>query len=414
MHNTESSYEDIPYFSKAYSQSSPNNLATLGTLFGMSTTPISESKILELGCSDGCNIIPHAINNPNSHYIGIDKSNKHIEHGMQHIKKLSLTNIKLLNASILDIDKSYGKFDYIICHGVLSWVPEHIRKKIFKIFKNHLSKNGIAYVSYNTLPGWNMVRSVRDMMNYHTKEINDEKEKISQSHAILNFVKDSISDQDSSYAKLINSELKILNNTSNSYLRHDHLEDNNKSYYFHEFMACANKEKLQYLSDASISSMYLGNMNTKVINSLKDVKDIVKLEQYMDFIRNRRFRSTLLCHDDIKLNRNVNSNDISKFTLTCNVVRKYSEKSIDTDSDKKVKFYFNFNTDVYTETSNPILKSILSVMVESSGYPITIDTISQRASKCLKDQNPSDIKGFLNKEIMSWVFNNTSDTFKQL
>ena len=75
-------------------------------------------------------------------------------------------------------------------------------------------------------------------------------------------------------------------------------------------MENAKKNHLQYLSDCTISTMYLGNMPPKVAEKLQSINDIVRTEQYMDFITNRRFRSTLLCHSSAKLNRSINNEDI--------------------------------------------------------------------------------------------------------
>ena len=99
--------------------------------------------------------------------VGIDLSKVQIDAGLANIKALGLKNIELKHCSITDIDESFGKFDYIICHGVFSWVPEFVREKILEISNKNLIENGIAYISYNTLPGWNMVRTIREMMAYH-------------------------------------------------------------------------------------------------------------------------------------------------------------------------------------------------------------------------------------------------------
>ena len=137
----------------------------------MTPPKIETSRVLELGCASGGNLIPHAVNYPKGQYVGVDLSKTQIDSGLEQVKSLGLKNIELKCCSITDIDESFGKFDYIICHGVISWVPDFVRDKIFEISSKNLSKNGIAYISYNTLPGWNMVRSIRDMMLYHAKDL---------------------------------------------------------------------------------------------------------------------------------------------------------------------------------------------------------------------------------------------------
>ena len=118
---------------------------------------------------------------------------------------------------------------------------------------------------------------------------------------------------------MLAQEAELLSKQGDHYIRHEHLEDENKQFYFNEFMTEASKNNLQYLSDCSLASMYLGNMGAAVAEKLKNLNDIVRTEQYMDFITNRRFRSTLLCHNNIKLNRSLNNDDVKKFALSLDI-----------------------------------------------------------------------------------------------
>ena len=112
--------------------------------------------------------IPMALGLPNARFIGIDLSARQIEQGQRQVSALGLTNIELRQYNIADVDASWGKFDYIISHGIYSWVPAPVREKLLAICRENLAANGIAYVSYNTLPGWRMRGMIRDMMIYHT------------------------------------------------------------------------------------------------------------------------------------------------------------------------------------------------------------------------------------------------------
>lgn len=91
---------------------------------------------------------------PNVEVIGIDYSSVQVEQGQQLIKSLKLEDrVQLICQSITDIDKDIGLFDYIICHGVYSWVPTEVQDAIITTIQNHLTLNGVAYVSYNVYPG---------------------------------------------------------------------------------------------------------------------------------------------------------------------------------------------------------------------------------------------------------------------
>ena len=101
---------------------------------------------------------------PNSTFLGIDASSRQIDDGNGSIAALGFRNITLTCEDLLNVDEAYGKFDYIIAHGVYSWVPDNVQQKIFFICKQNLSENGIAYVTYNTYPGWRLRGMIRDLM----------------------------------------------------------------------------------------------------------------------------------------------------------------------------------------------------------------------------------------------------------
>lgn len=410
--NAQNTYDETPYQSYPYAQSSPEKLATLGTLFGMNPPKIETARVLELGCAEGGNIIPHAVHYPKGEYIGVDLSKVQIDAGKKHIKELGLKNIELKHCSITDIDDSFGKFDYIICHGVLSWVPDFVQDKIIEISNKNLNKNGIAYISYNTLPGWNMVRTIRDMMMYHAKSF-AESEKVVQSRALLEFIKESLEGSDTPYAKVLKQEAALLAKQGDHYIRHDHLEENNKQFYFSDFMKKANEQGLQYLSDCSLASMYLGNMKQQVVEKLQEINDIVRTEQYMDFITNRRFRSTLLCHNDIRLNRALNNDRIKNFAISLDISAEKSIKDAVIENNELMKFYFKGDKEQFISTTSPALKAAFYVLIENKGYPLAFKDLINKADKLLKGNNKELIEAELLKNCMNLVIKGYMDIHLQ-
>lgn len=198
--NSSSDYDEVPYSSSPYCESTPENCRTIARLFKLNPPDFHKAAVLELGCASGGNLIPLAYSYPDATFVGIDLSAGQIETGQKQVEEMNLTNIQLRNLSILDADESLGKFDYIISHGVFSWVDATTQEKLVSLCDDLLTSNGIAYVSYNTLPGWNTLRSIRDMMNYHTKNIADPKTRARQARAILEFVLEGLQGNTSSYA----------------------------------------------------------------------------------------------------------------------------------------------------------------------------------------------------------------------
>src|SRR5262245_10234755 len=121
-------YDEMPYDSYPYIQTHPSRLAVIATLFGMNPPAVEKCRVLELGCASGGNLIPMAEMLPASEFVGVDLSGRQIADGQRIVDALGLSNITLRHASILDVDESYGPFDYVICHGVFSWVPDQVRE----------------------------------------------------------------------------------------------------------------------------------------------------------------------------------------------------------------------------------------------------------------------------------------------
>ena len=258
--------------------------------------------MLELGCSMGGNLIVMAQDHPDSRFLGIDASSRQIADGWKTVDALGLKNIQLRHLDILDVGEDIGEFDYIISHGVYSWVPARVQNKMLEICQRHLAPNGVAYISYNTLPGWHIRGVIRDMMFYRGMQFADPQTALAQAKALVEFVAQSSKGADTPYQRMLQSELKHLGQMEDYYLHHEHLEENNQPLYFHEFARRLAVSGLQYLGDADFSTMVSSNFSAEVSKTLQELgaHDIVQMEQYMDFVRCRYFRKTLICRSGVQ------------------------------------------------------------------------------------------------------------------
>jgi len=409
---TETSYDEFPYESYPFAYTRPEHLMTIGKLFGMNPTPMENARILELGSAAGGNIMNFASSYPKSYSLGVDLSKIEIDHGNKVVKELGLKNIELKNISITDLDESFGKFDYIICHGVFSWVPDFVKDKILDISKKLLNPNGIAFISYNTLPGWNMINSIRDMMMFHSSIFENTFDKVNQAKLFLNFVNEGLEGSASPYAKFLKEEAQNLAKQEDHYLRHEYLAEENKQFYFHEFIDMAKTHSLSYLADSNIHAMFLGNLPSKAAEKLQTINDIVRTEQYMDFILNKRFRCTLLCHNDVSLNRNITSEKIKEFYSSCNISPSIPENDVDlTNAIENIVFYFNGSKDLSISTSSPIMKAIFYSYIDNVGNPLKSTELFELASKKLQKTPIDDIKTEFDNIIARLVFGGYTKLF---
>jgi methyltransferase-like protein/cyclopropane fatty-acyl-phospholipid synthase-like methyltransferase len=298
-------YDLIPYPAASFPQTHPNRLAGLAKVFGVDSPLPSSARVLELGCADGSNLLPMAAGLPGATFLGIDYSAKQSETGRQMLAASGLKNIELRHQSILDFPLTEGKFDYIIVHGIFSWVPEPVREKILAICSACLTDRGVAYISYNALPGWNMRKSIRDMMLFHTAGLTDPVARVRQARALLKFLSDSVPTERNAYGLLLKNELESISKAADNYLLHDHMEEENTAFYFHQFVGRAATHGLQYLGESSLSPMIAANFPESISKTLGQLGQVIAQEQYMDFLRNRMFRQTLLCKAGVAVHRNI-------------------------------------------------------------------------------------------------------------
>jgi len=309
------SYDQVPYPSFPYSKTHPDHIAAIATLLGLkpSTAPY---RVLELGCASGGNLIPMALARPECDYVGIDASARQVEHGRQTIQLLQLENISLQYRSILDVYESLGLFDYIICHGVFSWVPTDVQEKILSICGSHLTKNGIAYVSYNTEPGWRQKGALRDMMRYHVDRVPNTSagEKIASARDLLDFLVQATQSSSSAYGSMLREQHAMLKHHSDAYVFHEHLEEHNDPLWFLDFSKRLEAHRLQFLGEADFGSMVASMSWPSDVQKRLDgmTRNLLEQEQYMDFVRNRAFRQSLICHASRSPSYAIRGDRISK------------------------------------------------------------------------------------------------------
>ncbi len=354
-------YDEIPYLSHAFSDSHPDRLATMATIFGMRPANIQHCSVLELGCASGGNIMPMAEQLPHSTFTGIDYSQVQIDQGQDRIDELGLTNITLTNMDIMDLDDNFGMFDYIIAHGVYSWVPKNIKEKVMEVCARHLNPQGVAYVSYNVYPGWHLFGIVRDIMLYGAKDHTLPADRLEHARKALELVTESVS-TDTPYGKLLFDKWNSIKSEQDYYLFHEFLEEDNNPVYFHEFVAHASQQNLQFLCDLGTSVTELSELTSNQQDLLHaSASNTIEIEQHMDFINNRTLRKTLLCHQEIQLDRENLANQIMNLHVRSQA--KPESTPVNVNSAETITFKSPVGR---ISTNNPLIKSILVQLVEGS------------------------------------------------
>jgi methyltransferase-like protein/SAM-dependent methyltransferase len=401
MVETSNSYDEVPYENLAFPQTHPDRLATMARLFGLTPPDVATSRVLELGCASGGNIIPMAFNLPSAEFVGIDLSRRQIDRGQDTIGAVGITNLALRHASILDISSDWGQFDYIICHGVFSWVEPEVQDKILRIASENLSPSGVAYISYNTYPGWHMREMVRHMMRYHARRFDEPTEQIEQARALLHFL--TLAAPTEPYGQLLNREVERLSQTGDSYLYHEHLEQTNAPLYFHQFIERAESAGLQYLAEADVSDMMSSAFPGQVAATLERISpDILHLEQYMDFVRNRLFRQTLLCHKELRPKRALSPAVLHGLMMSSRCVT----ETVPVDLTPMTPVVFTKGQQ-RAEVSLPASKAALCLLMEAWPRAVDVDELCamalDRAASFLSSARRDQARGAMMSDLFAGV-----------
>jgi methyltransferase-like protein len=315
-----SNYDVVDFPSLPFAASHPDRMATLGLLFGMQPADVEHCRVLEIGCGAGGNILPMAANLPGSEFVGIDISAAQIDDAQQVKQAVELPNLRFEAMDLADLDASFGTFDYLICHGVYSWTTDAARQKILAICRQCLTPTGIAYVNYNTYPGWHLQGMVRDMICYHANKFEEPQQRTTQARAIINFLEAAMANDQSLYGQLLRNELQASRGYSDKFLFHALLNVVNHPCYLHEFVDRANQAGLQYLGDAEITLMWAAALSPELQATLRDIsQETVDFEQHLDFLRNTMSRRSLLCHADVEIDRTLRVASMEKLFIASNL-----------------------------------------------------------------------------------------------
>jgi SAM-dependent methyltransferase len=287
-------YNDVAYTSYPATASHPDQLATIATLMGLDVAPVATCRVLEMACGDGMNLVPIAATLPDATFVGFDFAARPIARAQRMASDLGLANIRLTQLDLREVPADLGSFDYIIAHGLYSWIPTEVRAHVMPLIARHLAPNGVAFVSFNTLPGCHMRRAVWEMLKYHTREIADLPAKLVAARTLLALVSAPVAREDASQEAL-RAEIRHAGEGNDASLAHDNMSEPNLPVYFHEFMADAAGAGLTFLAETRLNTMMGPGLTPPVRQALGKLDRLAR-EQYIDFIYFRRFRESLLCH----------------------------------------------------------------------------------------------------------------------
>jgi SAM-dependent methyltransferase len=292
-------YSEVPYPGLAFPQTHPDRLALLAILHGLDPAPPDRARVLEAGCADGLNLVAMAGHSPGMTAVGFDVVDPAM--GRAAASELGLENVTLERADLLD-GRDWGEFDYVVAHGVYAWVPGAVREALMALCARALAPHGVAFVSYNALPGARLRTMLREMALLHAGDVGIGL-RLARARELYEFLAPWSQDRPDAYGAVLANELERLRRLPRAVLAHDDLGERYEPVWLRDVVEHAARHGLRYVGDAEPDELRADRQPPGVDEELDAIAegDRVVWEQYADMLAGRAYRQTLLCRADAPL-----------------------------------------------------------------------------------------------------------------
>ncbi len=301
------------YPSHAVSFAHPARLAAQAICHRLRDDFHEEFSYLELGCGAGGNLLPLAARFPEARFVGVDSSADAIALAEAGRAALGLSNLELVASDIRRFTPEHPEpaapddptgegvsYDYVVAHGVYSWVEPPVQGALLDYIKRALAPRGVALVSYNTLPGWRMRGVVRDVMRRAAASEATPRNKLKAARlALTRLLRKST--EEHPYALLLRAELSLALGKHDGYLLSEYLGEHNEALYVAEFLERASLAGLHFLAEgAPATADGLLELGLAAGEQGSRAEPSSWLNQ-LDLLSYRQFRATSLCHVEAPL-----------------------------------------------------------------------------------------------------------------
>jgi len=367
-------YDEVRYPSQSQHYTHPAKMSALACLFDRPFAPPGNCRVLEIGCGDGTNLMSMAATAPQSQFVGFDLSEAATAAGRAAAAAAGLDNVELSVMNILDAPDSLGEFDYVIAHGVYAWVPAEVREALMRLIGRVLAPSGLAFVSYNAMPGCRIRQMVRDILRECLRDITDIGEKMSAAKQCLEMFTATWSEGDPVQNALRTEVSKTLLRPP-EVLFHDEMGEIFEPQFVGHVAAHGKKHGLQYLCDCQPLLSNEGFFPSDEKKALRERAgdDWVRFEQLHDFATLLRFRETVFCRDDGPINRRADWTRLRKLHAQGRFVQAPAEEA------KPGMFAFRIMSDMSLSTPDASLADLLTRIgaVDPGSIPLANELTGQ-------------------------------------
>ena len=352
-------YDEFAYPGFAFPQTRPDRLYSVARLYGLRPAPPAASRCIELGCGDGTNLLAMAVTRPGGEFVGIDASARAIATANALVRATGLANVEFKHLDLDALQLEPGSFDYVVAHGLYSWVPPRTRDALLTRCRDLLASDGVAYVSYNAYPGAFLHDMLREVLDVHIDGSRDATERLAQARWLAEVIV--AAGVPTPHGRALAEQMAALLERSDALVYHDDLAAVNTPVFFREFLAHAGAHGLQFLAEADFLESQALGLSPVAEQALERLPpDVLVREQYLDLVRNRAFRQTLLCHRGLAIDHDVDPGRLEELALASRL-RPIQERP---NLEEGMTERFETPAQQSVETADPLAKAALIELAE--------------------------------------------------
>ena len=399
-------YDLFEYPSQVIPQMHPAKLAAIGRLHGIRTAPPRACRLLEVGCGDGLHLLSLALAYPNSKFVGVDMSRNAIDRGNALLQKLGLKNLELIEADLLTWNPGPEPFDYITAHGFFSWVPESVRARLLALCNETMTEAGIAYISYNALPGCQIRQMLAEMMKLHIGDTSDPVERVSKATEFMMWLGNDTLDR-GTYGKTVRAEAeRLLNDSLPAVMFHDDLASINTAFFLTNFAQLISEYDLGFLAEADYSETNVASLPEEArerLSALNGTDPIVN-DQHLDFLKGRRFRQSVICRGNHRLGGPIDHNAIFDMDIVGHLRPRHADAGTDEFDGQQDIWRFDSSDGAVLTTDQPVIKAALLEVGNAFPLPRHFASILDHARLAAASESPADSDGPLLAQALYKAF----------
>lgn len=387
----------VPFPARVHPNGHPDRLAVVARLHGIPAPPIEEARVLEIGCGEGGNLAAIAATLPNARIVGLDRSPERIATGRAALEAAGITNVDLRLGDVATT-KRFGTFDYVLCHDLFSCVSADGQDAVLSLTARSLSPNGVAYLAYDTMPGWHALSVVREMLLFDARGIKPVDERVARARAYLAWLARAETPPRDEIAEVAAEGDEVL---ARKYLGPFH-----KPVHFQKLAMRGRRHGLAYLCEAEpVHSADHDPGPRGVLARERSPEELMWAEQHYDFLVGRRFRATLFVRRerDDDISRQIDERPMESMFVTTRA----EPAQPDVDPRAPTPATFRAPASEMT-TSHPALKAAMLHLHRSAPRAIPVVDLVRAARESLGSGWTTDDEDLLRQNLLRTFLSSVS------